>query len=857
MTPLKKFLLGTTHLHPNAIVNRGPAVAAVGAVFSASAAFAAGTFTLANFAAFVAVNLVTSWALKALMPKPYLGTLSQGLQTNKLGAVEPHQYVYGQVRKGGTITFYESTGTNNKYLHQVIALAGHEVEEIGTIYIADEPVTLDANGFVTSAPWNSKIRIKKHLGADDQTADADLVAETSVDTNFRGRGIAYLYVRLEYDQNIFANGLPTVTAVVKGKKVFDPRTSTTAWTDNAALCIRDYLTDARGLNDTAIDDTAFSVAANICDEAVALAAGGTEKRYAMNGAISADNTIGDVLSYMMTSCAGTLWWGVGKWQLKVGAYTPPVKTFGLADLRGNISIQTRMAMRDNYNIIQGTFVDANQDWITVDFPRLYSASFVAEDGGEEVPLDMEFPLTTSAATVQRLAKMTLFRGREQMTFNADFGLSAMEAQVGDIVAFTNERYGWVDKEFEVVGWRFYANQEGGDLRVNMTLRETSAAAFSWTAEESEIIGNNTNLPTWRDVGAIGISAVARVQILNEKISNIIRVDITSASGVYIDYVEVQYKLSSDSDWNLLGSGPLGYYEAIDLEAEDYDFRARAINEFGYKGEWEYLANVSARGTPTPPEDVTTLTAEVNGTTIFLDWEPVPNLDLSYYTIRHAVETTGATWANSTTAVVKVARPASDVTVPARPGTYLVRAVDKYGLASENYTTSSVTQDQIGTLANILTDDEHTTFAGTKTNCSVVSGELVITNDSVAPSQGTYDFTGYLDTGAVRRVRSRVDVTVRRKDDFAGLWDDLPGLFDELPGLFDDFTDAAQFADTNVLCYISVTNDDPAGTPTWSDYQQFRAGEFYGRAFRYRVVLKSEAADVTPAIAALTARVEYD
>ena len=827
-------------------------------LFTIFAGGVATTYTIGSIFAYLAVTAVTSWALKALMPKPDLGALgSQGLQTNKLGAAEPHHYVYGQVRKGGTITFYESTGTDNKFLHMIVALAGHEVEEIGTIYVDDLPVTLDGSGFVTSAPWNGKIRIKKHLGSDDQVADADLVAETSVDTNFRGRGIAYLYIRLEYDQNVFANGIPTFTAVVKGKKVYDPRTSTTAWSNNAALCIRDYITEERGLNDTAVDDTDFIVAANICDEAVAVAAGGTEARYTMNGAISADTTIGDVLSYMVTTCAGTLWWGVGNWQIKVGTYTPPVKTFTLADLRGPISLQTRISMRDNYNLIQGTFVDAAQDWITVDFPQLRSDAFIAEDGGEEVPLDMEFPLTTSAATVQRLAKMTLFRGREQMTLTADFGLSAMEVQVGDIVAFTNERYGWTEKEFEVVSWKFYANQDSGDLRVAMTLRETSEAAFDWDAEETEIIGNNTTLPSWRDVGAIGLTATQRTQILNEKVSNIIRLDVTSASGVYIDYVEVQFKKSDDTDWNTLGSGPIGYYEAIDLEAVDYDFRARAVNEFGYKGEWEYLANVSARGTPTPPEDVSTLTAEVNGNTIFLDWEPVSNLTLSHYTIRHAVELTGATWANSTNAVTKVARPASDVTVPSRPGTYLVRAVDKYNLASSAYTTITVTQDQIGSLANVLTDDEHSSFAGTKTGCSVMSGELVITDPSTAPSEATYTFTGYIDTGAVRRVRSRVDVTVRRKDDSAGLLDDLPGLFDDLPGFFDDFTGAAQFADTNVLCYISQTSDDPAGTPTWTDYQQFRAGEFYGRAFRFRVVLKSESANVTPAIAALTARVEYD
>ena len=51
----------------------------------------------------------------------------------------------------------------------------------------------------------------------------------------------------------------------------------------------------------------------------------------------------------------------------------------------------------------------------------------------------------------------------------------------------------------------------------------------------------------------------------------------------------------------------------------------------------------------------------------------------------------------------------------------------------------------------------------------------------------------------------------------------PGLFDEFAGLFDNFTGSVQFGDANVKTYISITQDDPAGTPTWTDYQAFRAG----------------------------------
>ena len=72
------------------------------------------------------------------------------------------------------------------------------------------------------------------------------------------------------------------------------------------------------------------------------------------------------------------------------------------------------------------------------------------------------------------------------------------------------------RKFEVVGWRFETSGEGGDLRVNLTLRETSEAAFSWNAEETEIIHNNTSLLPYTSAPSVGINVVGDIQISNEK-----------------------------------------------------------------------------------------------------------------------------------------------------------------------------------------------------------------------------------------------------------------------------------------------------------------------------------------------------
>jgi hypothetical protein len=448
---------------------------------------------------------------------------SRGLLTNTRQADAPQEIVYGEVRKGGVITYMEATGTDNEYLHMIISLAGHEINSFEAYYLNDQEVTLDANGFVTESEWiadsDKKVLIKPFTGSPTQNVYTTLNAltdgptwagkETGDDTNFRGQGIACLYVRLRYDQDVFAQGIPLITVKIKGKKVYDPRNSTTAYSSNAALCVRDYLTARYGLNsDGDIDDTALQAAANVCDETVTLSAGGTEKRYEMHGALSLAEPPSAILSKMMTSLNGNLFWGQGKWILKAGDYTTSVETFTLDDLRGPINLDTKHSRRDNFNVVRGLFVSAADDYVRADYPEIRSTTFIADDGGYENALDLELPLTTSSTMAQRLAKMTLFRSREQMTLSADFSMRAFDVQVGDTVALTIPRYGFSAKEFEVVGWNFKNDQDSGGQTVGLTLRETSFAAFDWNAEEEELKLNDSTLPDFIQNGTDGSSIVA-------------------------------------------------------------------------------------------------------------------------------------------------------------------------------------------------------------------------------------------------------------------------------------------------------------------------------------------------------------
>jgi hypothetical protein len=109
----------------------------------------------------------------------------------------------------------------------------------------------------------------------------------------------------------------------------------TGYTENAALCIADYLAQPtwgfKAHYGTEIPLPQLIAAANICDEPVALAAGGTEPRYACNGSFPLTMKRGEVLQNVLTSCGGRLTYSQGQfviwpaaWQgITAGGPLPP------------------------------------------------------------------------------------------------------------------------------------------------------------------------------------------------------------------------------------------------------------------------------------------------------------------------------------------------------------------------------------------------------------------------------------------------------------------------------------------------------------------------------------------------------
>jgi hypothetical protein len=364
-----------------------------------------------------AVTLAAGATLKGLLSEDIDLNANKGYLITQRGAALDHQIIYGKVRVGGALVYEASSGTDNKFLHRVIAFSGHEIESFEGIYFNDELITLSGNNVTSPSRFNGKIKIETRLGTDTQTAVTNLSPPSEWDSDCKLLGISYIYIRYEYDQDAFADGIPNVTALIKGKKVYDPRTSSTAWSSNPALCLRDYLTSSYGLAENAynIDDTVISTAANVCDQmsekstfitagsfvvgneykiksgtgftsigaadnnvgtiftATGVGTGsGTayDRRYTLNGAFTTSITPSDILQDLTSTMGGLLWYSQGKWRMKPAYYTAPVINLTDDDLRSGFSVSTRHSRRDNFNVVKGTYRGPETSYQITDYPQV-------------------------------------------------------------------------------------------------------------------------------------------------------------------------------------------------------------------------------------------------------------------------------------------------------------------------------------------------------------------------------------------------------------------------------------------------------------------------------------------------------
>lgn len=296
-------------------------------IFGASfAATTAGSF-LVSAASFIATTAITMGIQMLMAPKP---PKPEDVKIPRRQAVPYRQWAVGRVRTAGAYMLWEAKGSK---LFGVQAIAGHKIKSVNRYYLHDDVIELSDINSTTGQTtlddddrYGNNVWLWNRLGEPTETAYADIVAELGAEgiwtENHRGDGQASIGMMAQDSSaqkhsRRFPHGAPSVSVEIDGAYVFDYRISSNpsnpaawVWSRNAALIMcwhqcfsefghrRDFNRAILPVLDMWIEE------ANVCDEDVPLAGGGTEKRYECNGVDTTENSPKVATNAILASCDG-------------------------------------------------------------------------------------------------------------------------------------------------------------------------------------------------------------------------------------------------------------------------------------------------------------------------------------------------------------------------------------------------------------------------------------------------------------------------------------------------------------------------------------------------------------------------
>jgi len=849
------------------------------------------------------ISLFLSWILRPKVPEMEdFGTNSfddfeRGLLVNKQSNDANIPVIYGERLTGGTRVFMETSGTDNTYLYMAIVMAEGEINDIEEIRVDDKVVTFassfsdgtavevgsgDSNFYKNS---ESLIRVEPHYGTDGQSASSLLSTLSSWGSNHKLSGLCYLAIRLKWNSDAFA-GLPKIQAKIQGKKVVAYNSSlqaqSPAYSTNPAWCLLDYLTNTRygkGLTTSEIDLQSFYDASVVCTTQVTPYSGGSDINiFDTNTALDTSRNILTNVRELIKGCRGYLPYSAGKYSLVIETTGTASITLTEDDIIGGYSLTTP-DKNEKYNRVIVGFIDPSRNyqvneiqWPPIDDSGLPSAdqhaTMKTADGGFLLEGRFSFSTITSQYQAEEMAEVILRRSREALSLGITVSLDAYDLAIGDICNITHSSLGFSAKPFRVLGITF-----NEDFTVGLSLVEHQDSHYTWATKTQATATPTTNLPnpfTIQPPASVTLDDTL-VEYNDGTVIVALDVSIGASPDSFVDYYQVEYKLSTDSDFIIYAQGSGLNHRVLNvIDQKIYDVRVKAVNSFGVSSTY-VSAQRTIIGAVEPPADVEDFACNIVGQEAHLSWTQIPDLDLAYYSLRFSEETDGtADWQNSVALVEKVSRPATSISVPARAGTYLLKAVDKLGNFSSNATAIISNVTGVANFNAIATQSEHPDFLGTLTNAVITDDAIELDSSELFDSasgnfddettrffdsgvanadfyaSGNYLFADVIDIGAKHTARITASLT-QTSDNPDDLFDNRSGLFDTTSSNFDGDTPA------NANAHIEIaTSDDNV---TYTAFQNFVIGDYTARYFKFRVVLISRDGASTPRVSAVTVTID--
>ena len=830
------------------------AVSAIGIAASVAGSYAASFATSATVAWITQgiVGTVVAGALSGLIPDDEQNGDQVKQQAsallNKSSNNAPLPVVYGYRKIGGTRVFMEVSGGDNEYLHVVIVMSEGEINSFENVYLNDI--------ISTDSRFSGVLNVYTHTGADNQTADSNLVADLPNWTSaHRLRGTSYVYVKLKFDVDAYPQGLPTITADLKGTKVYDPRTSTTVWSDNPALCIRDYLTNTRygrGIDTSLIDDASFTAAANYCDTTVNIG-GATVKKYTCNGIVNTSQGSIGILKQLLTSCKGFLVFTGGKYKLIIDKVETAAFTFSEDNIIGEWKVSLG-SKNSQFNRIRANFINKNKQW-QPDIAVVESTALRTLDNGELLEKTITLPYTTDIDRAKMITTININQSRQKISCEFTSTIEALKAEVGDVVYIKHSTVGWqylnasAGKKFRIIKMALQNNDE-----VRVTAVEYADGSYDFGTIQISDTAPNTNLPdvtTTRIPVNLLVSEELYITNTGQGVQVRANLSWTAPTDAFAQYYEVEYAEGSNP-FQFVTQTRATSAEVNNLQAGTFSFRVRTVNTIGVRS--AYITSINnLAGLTTPPVSITNFSVNAIDGSAHLQWDRSIDTDVihgGFLRIRHTPLITGAVWAGGSSLGQALAGTSTNATLPLLAGTYMIKAVDSAGNFATNSTLAVTTVPNIIDFNVVETITESPTFSGTKVNTVKDGNTLVLTDvNNIVSTSGSYAFNTVADLGAV--------YTSRVTANFVASGFVQTDVIDSRTALVDTWANWDGEPSDKVIATLEIrtTNTDPTATPTWTPWQPLVIGDFQARAFQFRVSITSSDSSRNIAISDLSVTID--
>ena len=825
-----------------------------------------------------AVQKVVSWFID-IPEVPDLPQVEEirGTLVNKQSNNAQIPVVYGERLLGGTRVFVETSGTDNTYLYMALVLCEGEINSVTEIQVNDETVTFSgsfANGTeITSndSNYGTTVKAQPFYGTDGQSASSLLSTLTNWGSNHKLSGICYVAFRFEWDADKYS-GIPNIKVKVQGKKIstFDGSSNETTgqYSTNPAFVLLDFLRNERygkGIPLSEIDIPSFYSASQIADTTVTYYTGTTGKLFECNAVLNTNKKILDNVKTLLRGMRGLLPYVQGEYKLLIESTGTASFTLNEDNIIGGVKLESERKDQ-KYNRVLVNFVNPEKgyqaDTIVYDTDH---DTLKTADGGFLQEGNVTLDTINSPYQAHEFGKIVLQRSRNNLKLGLNVNYEALDLAIGDIVNVSSTILGMTNKPFRVGGMTLNAN-----FTASLSLQEHQDSWYTFsTINEVATIGD-TNFPDPFTVQPPSSVTLADELIEYNDGTVIVAMNITigASPDQFVREYQVEYKRTADSNFIVHSRGTVDLFHRVlnVISGDNYTVRVKAINSLGVES-----TNVTATrdiiGEIDPPSDVQDFAINIVGSDAHLSWESIPDADLNYYVINFTTETVNPEWQNSFTLINRVSRPATSVTVPARTGSYLIKAVDKLGNFSSNEAIITTNITAIGNFTNANTATENPNFTGTKTNVVAVDSALELdsielfdanttdnfdditarnfdggTVNNNVPSIGTYEFANIIDLGSVQTTRLTGNIT-QTTDDRDRLFDNVAGLFDDQASNFDG--DASVNASSHLEIATSTDNS------TYTSFRNFNVGDYSARYFKFRLIMQSLDNSATPVVSALS------